>query len=123
LLVEDEDPVRYLVRTMLELDGYSVLEASNGMEAQAVAGRHRGGIDLLVADIMLPGINGFELAQRLVAQRPEMKVLFISGLVTEDDISPHELRTKTAFLRKPFKVGQLTQVARRLLQPRSGVPD
>src|SRR5437879_299240 len=80
LLVDDEDPVRLLVRTMLELDGYAVLEASDGAEAQDVADRHGGGIDLLVTDIMMPGINGYELAQRLVARRPEMKVLFISGL-------------------------------------------
>src|SRR2546427_644969 len=80
LLVDDEDPVRLLVRTMLELDGYAVLEAGNGAEAQEVADRHGGGIDLLVTDIMMPGINGFELAQRLVAPRPARTPVLLKWL-------------------------------------------
>jgi DNA-binding NtrC family response regulator len=121
LLVDDEEPVRHLVRMMLEMDGCTVLEAHNGEEAQEVADRHGNGIDLLVTDIMMPGIGGLELAQRLVARRPGLRVLFISGQITEEDISPNALRTRTAFLRKPFKVGQLTQAAHRLLEPRRGV--
>jgi CheY-like chemotaxis protein len=117
LLVDDEAGVRVLARLMLEADGFAVLEAGSGEEALAVAGRHDGPIALLVTDVMMPDMNGLELAQRLVRERAETNILFISGRVHEVDVSPHTLRRRTAFLRKPFRMVDLCEVARRLAAP------
>jgi two-component system cell cycle sensor histidine kinase/response regulator CckA len=75
-LVEDEDMVRDLVRTVLQNSGYTILEARQGGEALSLAGRHQATIDLLVTDLVMPHMSGRELAERLKALRPQMKVLF-----------------------------------------------
>src|SRR5262249_5168623 len=88
LLVEDEDAVRALARIILAGSGYTVLEASDGRQALRVAEERSGPIDLLVSDVVMPELAGPDLAVRLVASRPQMKVLFLSGY-TDDAVVRH----------------------------------
>src|SRR5439155_1479309 len=79
LLVEDAAPVRTLARRSLEARGYRVLDAADGPSALELSARHAGGIDILVTDVVMPGMSGRELAERLAPARPSMKVLYTSG--------------------------------------------
>ncbi len=115
LLVEDEEQVRKLGQRVLERAGYSVVTAPDGQSAVALANRHPGPIHLLVADMMLPGLSGRELAAQLIIHRPAIKVLYISG-TTDDAIARHRvLAPGTEFLQKPFALGQLLHKVRRVL--------
>ncbi len=115
LLVENNKPVRELARQILENCGYTLLTASNAEEAVSVSTEHAGGIDLLAADVVMPGESGPELADRLVKQRPEMKTMFISGH-TGDAIDRHGLRKPDVdLLAKPFSPATLAQAVRRIL--------
>jgi two-component system, cell cycle sensor histidine kinase and response regulator CckA len=86
LIVEDEDLVRRVVRTILRKQGYTVVEARNGPEALALCERLQNGIDLLITDVIMPEMNGRELAQAIIATHPEMAVLYMSGY-SEDIIA------------------------------------
>ena len=102
LVVEDEEPVRSLIQRFLTTQGYNLLIASGGDEALAVAAAADAPIALLVTDVVMPGLGGRALADRLVAQRPGLKVLFVSGY-TDDDIGRRGvLDPRTPFLAKPF---------------------
>jgi two-component system, cell cycle sensor histidine kinase and response regulator CckA len=102
LLVEDADSIREPAREILEGKGYKVLAARDGAEALALAGDFREPIHLLVTDVIMPGMSGGQLAARLEPERPEMKVLFMSGY-PEDAISRHGvLDARRSFLQKPF---------------------
>lgn len=115
LLVEDEDMVRDLAVRVLEESGYKVLHASNGQAAIALSRGHDGGIDLLMTDVVMPGMNGGELANQLILQRPEMKVLFSSGY-TEDVIVHHGiLDDEVSFLGKPYSPSVLAKKIREVL--------
>jgi CheY-like chemotaxis protein len=115
LLVDDAAPVRMIVRRFLEMQGYQVLQASNGPDALRVSREHEGTIHLMVTDVVMPRMSGRELAFQLASQRPEMKVLFISGH-TEDAILHHGVLEKgMAFLAKPFTREALVSRVRRLL--------
>jgi two-component system, cell cycle sensor histidine kinase and response regulator CckA len=115
LLVEDEEVVRTLVTAMLEDAGYRVLAAANGEDALAEAALQNGGIDLLLTDVVMPGLSGQQVAERLTADRPDLPVLFTSGY-NEDAIAHHGvLRPGTAFLEKPFTAQELTATLRALL--------
>jgi DNA-binding response OmpR family regulator len=112
LLVEDEDVVRDLVENILVQNGYTVHTASDGTEALNIASAD---FDLLITDIVMPGMNGHELAARFSAIQPEIKVLYISGY-TEDDAFPVEIpRTGTNFVQKPFLPGELVTRVRAVL--------
>jgi hypothetical protein len=106
LLVEDDDLVRKAARRILETDGYQVLEAANGADALALAEGFRGTIDLLLTDVVMPRMNGRDLATALRGVRPTIKVIYVSGyaggLIDSDD--PSERR---AHLRKPFSPAAL----------------
>src|SRR5204862_5464669 len=78
LLVEDDDAVRSLARAVLRRHGYTVLEARHGVDALRLAERHRDTIHLLITDVVMPHMNGRELADRLASVRPKMRVLFMS---------------------------------------------
>ena len=114
LLVEDEDSVRLVITTVLRRQGYHVLEAATPREATELFEQHAGQVDLLLADIVMPDMNGPALAQRLVATRPELRVLFISGYGAPtspfDTVNPH-----VSFLGKPFHVSGLTAKVREVL--------
>ena len=102
LLVEDEDAVRSLTRHVLKGRGYTVLEASEGEEALRIASMHEGTIHILVTDVIMPGMGGREVADRLRALSDEIKVLYLSGY-TEDAVVRHGiLEDQVNFLHKPF---------------------
>jgi len=115
LLVEDQDAVRSFTSTALQRYGYRVVEASDGEEAIAVAGRHPERIHLLLTDVVLPGMNGKELSEHLTALRPGLKVLFTSGYTA--DVIAHRgvLDEGMGFLHKPYSLDQLAAKVRELL--------
>jgi two-component system cell cycle sensor histidine kinase/response regulator CckA len=102
LVVEDADPLRKLTQAFLEANGFRVLSAAGGTEALAVAGRHGSAIDLLLTDVVMPGMNGRELAEQLSLRQPGIKVLYVSGY-TDTFIAGHGvLQAGTNLLHKPF---------------------
>jgi CheY-like chemotaxis protein len=114
LLVEDEDGVRALVKQVLSRQGYTVIETSQASEALEQYERH-GPIPLLLTDVVLPQMSGRELAERLKALQPKMKVLYMSGY-TDDAILRHGvIGQETAFLQKPFTTSSLARKVREVL--------
>jgi CheY-like chemotaxis protein len=116
LLVEDETPVRTVVRDLLRESGHTVFEAGDGDVALRLAREHAGPIDLLISDAVMPGMGGGELATRLWAIRPDIRVLFISGYVG-DATFPHAPGKSAAFLSKPFTAAALNEKVREVLEP------
>jgi CheY-like chemotaxis protein len=115
LLVEDEEAVRDVNRRILVRGGYAVLEASDGKDALRVTTRHRGPIHLLVTDVVMPGMGGRQLAERLRALRPEMKVLYVSGY-HDDAVVEHGIQEgEVHFLHKPFSPSALSRKVREVL--------
>ena len=115
LVVEDNDGVRNLAREVLQRYGYNVLEVQNGEEALRNAGRHEGPIHLMLTDVVMPGMSGRELAERVQARRREVKILFMSGY-TDDAIVHHGiLEAGVNFLEKPFSTKVLLRRVRDVL--------
>jgi two-component system CheB/CheR fusion protein len=114
LLVEDEDAVRALVRSVLKARGYAVMEARNGREGLALCADHSGKIDLLLTDVMMPEMGGRELADAALGLRPGLKVMFMSGH-TQDVVLKAGVQQGAAFLYKPFTPAQLAQKVRETL--------
>jgi PAS domain S-box-containing protein len=115
LLVEDEESVRELIAEALKAQGYNVLVAGNGQEALALAAPANCRIDLVITDVVMPGMSGRELAKRLNGSRPGTRVLYLSGY-TEDAIVHHGvLDPGTAFLQKPFSLDTLACKVREVL--------
>jgi len=122
LLVEDEEMVRRMTREVLEGAGYHVLEASSGFDALRVSSGHGGRLDLLLTDVVMPGMSGRELAERLAPVRPGMKVLYMSGH-TDDAIFHHGVtQAGTGFLQKPFTPEALERRIRELLGQPGVIP-
>ena len=101
LVAEDESAVRALVRRVLIRQGYEVLEACDGAEAEYVSDTYNGRIDLLLTDTVMPGLRGPEVARRLNMSRPELSILFMSGY-TFDEATVHTIPDGAPFLAKPF---------------------
>ena len=116
LLVEDEESVRQLVRETLVARGYIVLEAENGESALALAGRQQAPIDMLITDVVMPGMSGRELARTLCSSRPTTKILYLSGY-TEDMLVEDGIDPNAAFLQKPFTLQALLRKVREGFQP------
>ena len=115
LLVEDEPAVRAVATRVLREAGYTVFEAASGPAAVAVAERETRRIDVLVTDVIMPRMSGRELADRLLARRPELKVLYVSGY-TDDSILHHGvLEPGMFFLEKPFAAEALLRKVRQVL--------
>ena len=115
LIVEDEDILRNLCVRILEHLGYKVLQARNGTEAIVEVQGYGDRIDLLLTDVVMPGMNGSELATQLVLHNPEMKVLFTSGY-TEDVISHHGVLAEgVSFIGKPYVPSSLARKVREVL--------
>jgi PAS domain S-box-containing protein len=116
LVVEDEPSLRALVVSMLEEHGYDVLPAGTGLDAIALAERHRGPIDLLVTDVVMPGVSGPELALRLRGLRPELEVLYMSGYNDSRLVSRSIDNTNVTLLVKPFTPEELIKRVRALTE-------
>lgn len=115
LLAEDQDAVRTVVKRILAGRGYTVLEAADGEKALALAEQHVGMIDLLIADMIMPRMGGFELAERLFQSRPDLKIVLMSGY-TEAHLSRNgDLHSRISFIEKPFAVDQLATLVRSML--------
>jgi two-component system cell cycle sensor histidine kinase/response regulator CckA len=109
LLVEDDGEIREIIRDTLEENGCNVVEAENGLTALERCAAHDGPIQLLVTDMMMPGMNGHELAERIVRMRPETPVLFVSGH-PEAEVGDNTLiGRRVSLLRKPFSSDELVE--------------
>ena len=118
LLVEDDDDVRGMTREALESQGYTVLAASRGHEALEILKRHAGPVHLVVTDVVMPHMNGGELAQRLRAACRGIRVLFISGY-TDDSVLRHGVTdSELEFLSKPYRPNELADKVRQVLDKR-----
>ncbi len=119
LLVEDEDGVRELLEEILTAQGYHVLAASRGVEALQISELVDEEIQILVTDVVMPQMSGHELAMRLRARRPALRVLYLSGY-TDDAIAHHGVvEVDASFLQKPFTRAALATKVREVLAPRS----
>jgi len=115
LLVEDEASVRALVSGVLKARGYNVIVARNGEDALAVAEQHQGAINLLVTDVVMPEMNGPELAEHLVLFHRGLKILFMSGYADDAIVHHGVLDSTAAFLQKPFTPEDLARKVREVL--------
>jgi PAS domain S-box-containing protein len=126
LVAEDEEGVRTLLQRTLQQYGYRVLASANGMEAQRLAAGHPDRIDLLLTDVVMPGMRGPELAAELLPGHPEMRVLYISGYTDSAIMRPNAENVREAFLQKPFTPVELARQVLKILdgytlsQPYSG---
>ncbi len=112
LLVEDENDVREVTRAVLEHAGYQVLESSSPEEAIRLGSEHRGRIGLLLSDVVMPGMNGPELAQRLQSLQPGLITVFMSGYADHDVLRKVMHSPMTTYIQKPFSIdGLLARVA------------
>lgn len=115
LLVEDDEGVRGLAKDTLEASGYTVLAVSNGQEALEISEHYPKPIELLLTDVVMPGLGGREVAERVLKQRPAIKVLFMSGY-TDDLVLTHGVAAGTAaFIEKPFAAPKLLGRIRKVL--------
>lgn len=114
LLVDDATQLRILTKLILEQCGYTVLDSGDPVEALQVAEAHKGPIPLMITDVIMPGLTGPVLAERLVVDRPETRVLYTSGYA-DNGIEHESLAFESAFLEKPFTRDDLVRKVRELL--------
>ena len=119
LLVEDEEAVRRMTTEMLSREGYRVLPAATATEARAIFARHASEIDLLLTDVVMPGMHGPDLAALLLQERPDLPVLFVSGY-SEMAPAPMLALPRSAFVGKPFTIEALTTAITDLLAATAG---
>jgi two-component system cell cycle sensor histidine kinase/response regulator CckA len=115
ILVEDDESVRNLVRTMLETKGYRVLAAEGADEAERLCSERAGAVDLLLTDVVMPDVNGRVLAERLAARSPTMRILFMSGYSDEAVYRHGEISPNASFIEKPFTDRTLARKVREVL--------
>jgi len=115
LVVDDEPAVRVVTKRILQRSGYAVLEAAGGVEALDTLREHPGPIHLLLTDVIMPEMNGRDVAQRVRAQRPGIRVVYMSAYSPEAIAHEGLLDEGAAFVRKPFESGLLLQTVRRTL--------
>jgi len=116
LLVEDEASVRQASHQFLVRSGYNVLEAGDGEEALRVSREHKGSIHLMITDVVMPRMGGPKLAERLADERPDMKVLFVSGYAENTVLRHGKIDVTTRFLQKPFSLKTLAGKVREILE-------
>jgi CheY-like chemotaxis protein len=117
LIAEDEVMVRNLVRHLMEAEGHEILAAADGYEALELSRKYEGTIDMLITDVKMPHMDGLELIEKLLKERPNMRVLVMSGHMSE------ELRGQQAglpFVRKPFLPGAFRTKVREILDGKTG---
>jgi two-component system, cell cycle sensor histidine kinase and response regulator CckA len=120
LVVDDEESLRNVVGDLLGQLGYHILSAGSGQEALALAAEYSGKIDLLLSDVVMDPLSGPALADRLMADRPEMKVIFISGYPDSSLAPEGVLKPGTVLVNKPFTVKILSAKLREVLGSESG---
>jgi two-component system, cell cycle sensor histidine kinase and response regulator CckA len=116
LIVEDDDMVRSLVRETLSRHGYRILDAGDPVEARRKSETHKGNIQLLITDVVMPKVNGRELAIQLTRRRPDMKVLYMSGYTQNVVLNSGIAHGEVPFLQKPFTPQQLAEKVREVLE-------
>jgi len=115
LVVDDEEAVRRFVHTVLTQVGYRVLQAPGGLEAMSVTLSFVGDISLVVSDMFMPGVSGLDLANQLAMDRPQTKILYISGDIQSVALDSVSRQTPQAVLPKPFTGHQLVERVREIL--------
>lgn len=116
LVVDDEPSVLRVASKVLRRDGYEILEALGGDEALRIADEHDGAIDLLLTDVVMPGLGGRELGERFLVRHPRTAVLFMSGY-TEDEVLLQGIRVaEVNYISKPFTVAGLREKVREVLE-------
>jgi two-component system cell cycle sensor histidine kinase/response regulator CckA len=120
LVCDDDEDVRQLLVDLLRIRAYQVLEAHDGPHALAVAAAHGGHIDLLITDLVMPEFGGVELARRLRAHQPGLRVLYVSGYTEDSEVLCGALDEGTLFLSKPFIPGDLVGKVNALLVDTGG---
>jgi len=115
LIAEDEDAVRRAAQRILERAGYRILTATGGADAVRLCEQHRGEIDLLLTDVVMPEMSGRELERRVMGTDPKLKVLFMSGYADDAIVHHGVLDPGTRFIGKPFSVRELRQKVREVL--------
>jgi CheY-like chemotaxis protein len=115
LVVEDDELVRGITVRALRALGYRILLAEDGEDALKVVEKHNGRIDMVVTDVAMPRMGGLELAQRLTADNPGLRVLFVSGYSEDELPEPVGLAPNHAFLDKPFTASMLARKLREML--------
>jgi CheY-like chemotaxis protein len=116
LLVDDEAAVRESVRRLLERHGYTVIEAQNGADAIRLYNGTAAGVDLVLTDLTMPGMDGYELAEQLRSRHPGLKVLFMSGYAERLMTSDRATQAGTGYVEKPFSVDTLLRRLREVLE-------
>jgi two-component system cell cycle sensor histidine kinase/response regulator CckA len=122
LVVEDQPQVRRALEHLLKGAGYHVLSADSGEDALAMVRKLNGRIDLLVSDIIMPGVSGIELSRRLLAMYPKLAVLLVSGYAGSEFGALAELGDNVQFLQKPFDAASLTSAMRAAMQRAAARP-
>ncbi|NVN91840.1 MAG: response regulator [Desulfuromonadales bacterium] len=112
LLVDDDDSVREVIRHMLELCGFTILVAADAAQAIDIAQDHGDKIDLLISDVVMPGLNGLQLHQHLLLQLPSLKVIFMSGYPVNPLSLGEQLKETAHYLPKPFRADALLEKIR-----------
>jgi CheY-like chemotaxis protein len=122
LVVDDAEPIRKMVCSMLSFSGYTCLEAADGHEALAIVRDAPGSVDLVLTDIVMPEMGGPELARQLAELRPDLPIVFMSGY-SDDPVVRMLEHSPALFLPKPFTAAALTEKVRAALDnPWTGVP-
>jgi len=116
LVVDDESSVLTVVKCMLESGDYNVLLASSADSALRIASNNEVAIDLLITDVVMPDVQGPDLAERILVLRPELQVLYVSGYVDSDLVRIKVLHNKLSFLPKPFTPDGLLETVKRVLK-------
>jgi CheY-like chemotaxis protein len=123
LLVEDEQPVREATAEFLTLQGYTVLQAKDGLDALAIAKAHSAPIQLVVTDVVMPNMSGGQMAKELAVLRPETKLLFVSGYAGKTVLDHEVIDVESNFMEKPYSLKELSRKIRGLLNlPAGGAP-
>lgn len=115
LLVEDNGALRDSIGAVLRLRGYNVLSAGDGPEALEISSKLKSGIDLLITDIVLPKMNGVELAEQILQQRPTIKILLMTGYTEQTALQRFGLPEHADFIQKPSSMDELLKKIRALL--------
>jgi two-component system cell cycle sensor histidine kinase/response regulator CckA len=115
LLAEDDDALRALASRVLVALGYNVLLARTGREALRIVADHRGPIDLIATDVVMPEMNGSQLVEKVLEARPDIRVLFMSGYTDDEVMRRGVIDGQTAFLQKPFTPDLLAHKVREVL--------